>query len=692
MDEFNDLDNELAKLKQELSSHGDEWTRQFNFPGSNDYWKRRQEEDSAIWQKRLNVNEEEKKILEEKLKEQKLQIEKYNEHLREVEKKIEEDARRWEERFKVRETELMLEKNRVLWEEKMKEKENENHFLLSKVSELNAKIGEEKEQQLKDRDKTDEYLSKLKEAHEDKTRSYTGQVDVLRARVAELEKDLGERMSELRTKSGAYEEKIKKMDDYTIELARLKDTAVSENCLLKEELSKAKLQNTEEKKQLQESLKLRAQQFVSNFYAYLGPLLGLLHGISTKRLSGDLIGPVKDSVQRLENETGLFMTNLDMKFQYNELYTLGLILPEDELGFFNKLSASQKIRTKVLDIKAIKNDISRIKPQAVLVSIKFLKYAYKIKNKWSFIPVIIFGTVNAKLHKKLLAKGFEVILPPYITEEIITLLNQTVSKSIAWPEYWEKIQPKRDYLSKLAVMSGLILLCLSGYYLNNYYVNKSLNVVLHFNTPYPQPTNITFDGQNIWVCDWFGQSIYKHSVNNDFKLIKIFHFPEKHFTTLAWAGGYLWSADPWNKKIYKHNMDEALSIIGSYQAPNAAPSGLAGDREVLWSCDSALAQIYRHRLDDKLTVEETYKSPGSSPSGLYFDGEKLWSLDSKTNKIYCHDISKGLAVEGEYLPVGYEQKGYNLSGIAISKDRVWVCSERLGEIQGYQKTLLKKIK
>jgi sugar lactone lactonase YvrE len=454
-----------------------------------------------------------------------------------------------------------------------------------------------------------------------------------------------------------------------------------------------KVQYEEDKINASNSFKENAQDFVKNFYSYIGPLLGLLHGVSSKSLSNKMLEPIKESIQRLENETQLFIANMDVKFKYNNLYTFAVLMDKDEYSLFEKISSENKIKMKILVAKTIKKDINVIKPQAVIVSKDYLKFAYKIKNKWPFMPVIVFGDMEQKMQKKLISRGIKTIMPPFVTGEVLNLLNETANKSIAWPEYWDKIMVKTSYFARFAVTCSVIaILGVSGYFLNNYLAKTRSETVSHYITPYPQPTNIAFDGKYLWVCDWFGQSIYKHDTNKGFSLVKIFHFPEKHFTTLACAGGYLWTADPWNKKIYKHNLDESLTIIGSYQTPNAAPSGLASDGKVLWSCDSALAMIYRHKLDDKLTIEESFKSPGTSPSGLYFDGEKLWSIDSKTNKIYCHNINNGLAVEGVYLPVGYEQKGFNLSGIAFGKDRIWICSERMGEILSYQKTLLAKVK
>ena len=60
MDELFDLDEELARLRQELNI-GDTSRRAANTPSSGDYWRRRHEEDRSLWQQRMTAHEEEKK-------------------------------------------------------------------------------------------------------------------------------------------------------------------------------------------------------------------------------------------------------------------------------------------------------------------------------------------------------------------------------------------------------------------------------------------------------------------------------------------------------------------------------------------------------------------------------------------------------------------------------------------------------
>jgi streptogramin lyase len=266
---------------------------------------------------------------------------------------------------------------------------------------------------------------------------------------------------------------------------------------------------------------------------------------------------------------------------------------------------------------------------------------------------------------------------------VVDVLLTAAHNSPARSEYWDRIHVEKNrFLKPWLFASAFCAMAALGYGVSTRLpslasLKPAATAAMTFATPYLEPTNISFDGQNIWACDWMGQSIYKHRPD-DFTLTRIYHFPGRHFTALAWTDGILWSTDAWEKKIYRHAPDANLSVVSSYPSPGTSPSGIAGNDQVLWTCDSAARRIYRHRLDGKLSVEAAYASPGPSPSGLFFDGVSLWSVDSKTNLVYRHRLDDRLSVAAVFAAPGGDQKGYNAGGIARAGKNIWVCSEKAG--------------
>ncbi|MBN1620973.1 MAG: hypothetical protein JW871_00090 [Endomicrobiales bacterium] len=690
MDEFKDLDKELSRLREELEFQ-DEWGKGMHFPSEGDYWRKRLEEEKHIWSRKMNNKDDEKKYLQEKLLQQKAQIEEYNGKLKDLEKKFEDDVRRWEERLKSKEMDLVMEKNRLMSEEKVKEAEIETRSMQEKISDLNAKIGEIKDQELKERSKIYEDFSHERSRYEEKIKLYNDQIVVLKGRIYELEENLRHKITEYDKICQDYDQKIKETKHAIEDLGIIKETLNKEKEGLNEELTNLKQKDEQEKNEMKSTFAKISQNFLRNVNSYLGPVFALVNLIIDGKVTKSSWRLVRDAVQRTENELDLFVINSDLERSYSNLFTLAAILPNQELPFWKNMAERNSFKIKILDNNHAKDDVLKSKPQILVISSQYLKTAKKIRKLWPFIPIIIYGDVEAKASRKLESKGFIVVGVPCLVEEVSEIVNKAGNHSVAWPEFWNDLKIKKSHANPVLVFSFLFLSVIAGYFIRKHYL-AAASYISSYDVVYSKPTNIAFDGEYIWICDWFGQSIYKHKPGKKLELVKIFHFPEKHITTISWINGYLWSADPWNKKIYKHNLDENLTILDSYPISGISPSAICGYNNKLWSCDASKGEIYLHDIEKDLKITATYKSPGTSPSGLFFDGEKLWSLDSHENRIYRHNMDGDLTVEHAYLPPNYEQKGFNLSGISGDRDKVWICSEKMGRIFEYSKDNLLKVK
>lgn len=693
MDEFNDLDKELERLRAELSVQ-DEWSRQFQAPSPGDYWKHRLEEEKTLFNKKLQAGEEEKKALEARLNKQQSEISGYNQKLSELEKKFELDTRAWEDRLKTKEAELLMEKNRLMWEDNIRRTEFDNKNLLEKVSALNAEIIALKDAQAAERAKLENDFNNERNGYHERMRGNSESIQILQERIFELENRLNERVADLEDEKSKREAELKTAAERERKFSADTDTFRKEKSILQDEVSRLKAKSVEDKTKVEYAFREMSKTFVDSWRRALGEVSGLAKFMKNNRAHNSTWSVMGEMLNKIEEETELLAAQASVGAGIPDKFTAAIIATEDDTASWIKILTGSSAELKTASASNWKREISSIKPRVLIVSAKNIGIALKAAAQWPFLPVVVFGELKKSKARKAAVAGFTTVAVPSTDAETMNAVNNAALKSPARTEFWDKIKVRKSYGA--AVASAACLLAAGAAALVYYAKPADVTAVfapaktVAFSTQYLQPTNVTYDGQNLWACDWFGQSIYKHKVNGELGISRIFYFPNRHFSALAWMNGTLWSADAVDQRIYKHNSDENMSIIATFKSPGPAPSGLAGDGRILWSCDASTAKIYRHKTNGELAVDKEYNAPAGSPSGLYYDGEYLWSTDSKTNRIYKHRIDEDLTVVETILPPGYEQKGYNLSGITGSGKYFWVCSEKAGRIYQYPAALIVK--
>ena len=683
MDEFHDVDKELDRLKAELAGQ-DDAIRRFRAPASGDYWQRRLDEEKILWNKKAIAREEEKKALEARLTQQQVQIDQYNNQLNDMERRLDSEAREWEQRLKAKEADLLIEKNRLLSEEKVKHVEIENHRLLEQIAELNEKIAILKDEHEGDKKKLHESFGGERTLYEEKIKAYLAEIDLLHEKIVSLEGDVARHLEELKNARQDYAAQLSRADDGIAKLQKEKAAVESEKGALQKEIVEVKARGEDEKKALVGRFREADLSLLEHLRMYTGPLTGLIGFMARYRTTAAVYRVFTQLVGSMENELETYSVLTELSPGVAK-FKLACCVSDEEYAHLEPSVPKLSAETLRLQPASLLKDIQSAKPQVVVISGAHRALGEKIRARWPFLPVIFFGDMPLKTVRKMKAGGFELILPPYAPQDVAGMVLSAAAHSVARPEFWDIIKVRKSKTVPALAAAALLVAGVIGYGLatGSWKQLAAFPDKSSYTTPYAQPTSIAFDGNYLWTCDWTGQSLYRHGSRGQLTLDRIFYFPGKHFTALTCVDGYLWSADPWEKKIFKHNMDQKMSIVGTYPAPNSAPSGLAGDGKVLWSCDAARAEIYRHKLDENLTIEAAYNSPGPSPSGLYFDGSALWSIDSKTNKIYKHAMDNDLTVVASHIPPDFEQKSYNLSGITGNSTTLWICSEKAAKIYKY---------
>jgi len=233
----------------------------------------------------------------------------------------------------------------------------------------------------------------------------------------------------------------------------------------------------------------------------------------------------------------------------------------------------------------------------------------------------------------------------------------------------------------------IISLAFAGFYLKKTIFWESRSFIV----PYSNVSAFTWDGDHLWISDWFTQTVYKHNVGENMAMTKIVSLSDIRPRGLAWADNYLYSCDPWAKKIYKHNLDDSLSIKASYPAPGNNPSGLFYDGENLWSCDADADRIYKHEPDMEMSAIADYPSPGTHPIGLYYDGTYFWSADAETRRIYKHRLDDKLTVESIFEIPGIEDKQNIFCIFGWTGKDIWMALEGEAKLFQYNLRRLKKV-
>lgn len=132
-DSWDWVQTELKKLEDELSPDSG-MLEVVDAISVADFWKRRYDEESMLWERKLQRKEEEKSSLKEKTQTHEVA-------LKELEWKLKELDRRWqqekvvlEDRLKSKELEAELQKIKLQWEMRLKALEEENKNLKTKIS------------------------------------------------------------------------------------------------------------------------------------------------------------------------------------------------------------------------------------------------------------------------------------------------------------------------------------------------------------------------------------------------------------------------------------------------------------------------------------------------------------------------------------------------------------------------------
>lgn len=212
-----------------------------------------------------------------------------------------------------------------------------------------------------------------------------------------------------------------------------------------------------------------------------------------------------------------------------------------------------------------------------------------------------------------------------------------------------------------------------------------------YSITYNNPTGISFDGEYLWVSDWFGQTVYKHMIGGELDIVKYFSFSELHPAGISWGGNCIWTVDSWTNQINCHEVDDRMSIKETYSYPGAAPSGIFFDGTFLWVCDVEQDKIYKLMPEgNQMVIIEEFRSQGPNPIGIFWDKKNIWTVDGDLKRVYKHNMDPQLTVLETFKFQGEAVRNMKISGVGWDGENIWLSADKKPEIVRVSMKQLKK--
>ncbi len=160
----------------------------------------------------------------------------------------------------------------------------------------------------------------------------------------------------------------------------------------------------------------------------------------------------------------------------------------------------------------------------------------------------------------------------------------------------------------------------------------------------PGPFAMEFDGENLWVANYFENTVERLNLNGE--VIQTIR-PGFDPVSLEFDGNYLWVVLVDEDSIA--SIDKEGEIESIHPVPNG-PRQVLFDGENLWVVSFDEKKLSRLSLDGEISGEITFDG---GPWAMEFDGENLWVVDSTSPKIWKISNLTGDLEEPEELSEKY---------------------------------------
>ena len=200
--------------------------------------------------------------------------------------------------------------------------------------------------------------------------------------------------------------------------------------------------------------------------------------------------------------------------------------------------------------------------------------------------------------------------------------------------------PAGSGLNGLAYDGEFLWAC--GWFWNTIYkISTSTGtVVSSIPTTVDYAAGLTFDGNDLWITNRLNNQIHQIDKNTG-NILQSFATPSTSGNGLAWNGN-LWHSDDnmnggsINSQTFCFS-GSTLATLQSHYNPGSA-AGLAWDGQYLWSSHNNTIGIIQKYDISTFTVVDSIITPWLYPNDLAFDGSYLWVADNGNDMIYKIDV------------------------------------------------------
>lgn len=183
-----------------------------------------------------------------------------------------------------------------------------------------------------------------------------------------------------------------------------------------------------------------------------------------------------------------------------------------------------------------------------------------------------------------------------------------------------------------------------------YKVDTDQGEVIDRMTLINQSTGVAWDGKYLWTCTDQSTSLYLYDVARktlaDTVMINLDNIKNSDKVVLkwlAWDGEFLWASyfAGYSSRFIQIDIKTGKAINSFYS--DSAPRGIAAQDEYVWSVcyngpEKAALIDQRVMSQDPVKLFSSRKflqqTPSQEPYGLAFDGSYFWSADASTQRIY----------------------------------------------------------
>jgi serine/threonine-protein kinase len=182
-------------------------------------------------------------------------------------------------------------------------------------------------------------------------------------------------------------------------------------------------------------------------------------------------------------------------------------------------------------------------------------------------------------------------------------------------------------------------------------------------TSYPvgdEPRALLFDGDALWVANFFGNSLTKLSVSGCGTTAEgcgdsLGTFPVDDLpVALAFDGEFLWVASSLEQTVSV--VDPGLGQVAARHLLPHVPSALAWDGNSMWSANAIAGTVTQIASDGQILADVEV---GQAPAAIAFDGTSLWVINQKGRSVVRIDpdgarILETISLDGEPISMALD--------------------------------------